>query len=96
MAVFLPDADCGLVAIGEAMMAGLPIVAARTPDIEECTGGEAALLVPAIPREATAAMLKIIDDPKLARRLGEAAATRARQLFDPTISKAQLNEIHRH
>jgi hypothetical protein len=105
MAVFLPDEDCGVVAIGEAMMAGLPIVAARTRDIQECTGdgstatsprsGEAALLVPAIPREATAAMLKIVDDPQLARRLGEAASSRAKQLFDPAVSKAQLNEIHR-
>jgi glycosyltransferase involved in cell wall biosynthesis len=104
LAVFLPEADCGVVAVAEAMLAGLPIVAARTRDIQECTGGgstansppggEAALLVPAIPREAAAAMLKIVDNPKLARRLGEAASSRARAIFDPIASKAQLHAIY--
>jgi len=95
LAVFLPEEDCGLMAIGEAMLAGLPIVAARTPDIQECAGsGETALLVPALPREAAAAMLKIADDPQLARTLGEAAAERARTFFDPAAGKAQLGEMH--
>jgi glycosyltransferase involved in cell wall biosynthesis len=64
--------------VQEALRAGRPLVASRVGGIPELTGEDAALLVP--PRDSgglAAAVLAVLGDPALARRLGAAALARA-------------------
>ena len=67
--------------IQEALRAGLPVVASRVGGIPDLTGEDAALLVP--PRDSgqlAAAVLSVLQDADLARRLSAAAQDRARAL----------------
>jgi len=67
--------------VQEALRAGRPVVATRVGGIPRLTGDDAALLVrPADPGALAAAIASVLDDPALARRLGAAAAARAREL----------------
>jgi glycosyltransferase involved in cell wall biosynthesis len=73
--------------IQEALRAGLPIVASRVGGIPDLTGEDAALLVP--PRDSgrlAAAVLAVLGDEELARRLSAAARVRAGAL--PSESEA--------
>jgi glycosyltransferase involved in cell wall biosynthesis len=64
--------------VQEALRAGRPIVACRVGGVPDLTGGDAALLVqPGAPAELAAAVLRVLDDRDLARRLGAAALARA-------------------
>ena len=95
VAVFFHERDCGVSSLAAAMAAALPIAASRTPDAAECTGAEAAVLVPPRdPRAGSAAVAKLITDRDLAGRLGEAAKERARRLFDPQNCRSKLDEIY--
>jgi glycosyltransferase involved in cell wall biosynthesis len=82
--------------LAEAMAAGRPIVAARAGAIPEVVVENAtALLVP--PRDAPAlaqALLDVLRDPALARRLGEAGVVRARD-FSWERSGAALDALYR-
>lgn len=70
-------------ALIEAMLAGLPIVAADTPTNREAVDATCALLAPpAAPPELAAALLQLLGDRDLAARLGEAARIRAAHRFD--------------
>ncbi len=96
LAVFLPERDGGVGALAAAMAAGLPIVASRTPDVVECAGEESALLVrPASPREASAGVLRVLEEPGLAPRLASSARRRAEDLFAATVSRARRQELYR-
>jgi glycosyltransferase involved in cell wall biosynthesis len=64
----------------EALRAGRPLVASRTGGIPGLTGEDAAVLVPPGTRPLAAAVLAVLDDPRLAARLGEAARARAAAL----------------
>ncbi|HKB31639.1 MAG TPA: glycosyltransferase family 4 protein [Streptosporangiaceae bacterium] len=65
----------------EALRAGAAIVASRTGGIPALTGEDAALLVPAGDSGAlAAALLRVLTEPGLAKRLAAAAAERARSL----------------
>jgi glycosyltransferase involved in cell wall biosynthesis len=67
--------------VQEALRAGKPMVACRVGGIADLTGADAALLVP--PGEAaqlSAAVLRVLDEQDLARRLGAAALARAAAL----------------
>jgi glycosyltransferase involved in cell wall biosynthesis len=67
--------------VQEALRAGTPLVASRAGGIPDLTGDDAAVLVP--PRDSgrlAAAVLSVLQDRVLARRLGAAAATRASAL----------------
>lgn len=71
-------------AIVEAMLAGLPIVAANRGGIPEVVpDGEAALLVEPEPAAAADAIRRLLEDPELAVRLGSQARERALTVFSP-------------
>lgn len=74
-------------ALGEAMAAGLPIVATRCRGPEEMLiDGESGLLVDVGDVAALAAgMSRLVDDPFLRARLGERARSGAQQHFAPAV-----------
>ncbi|MDR3034214.1 MAG: glycosyltransferase family 4 protein, partial [Kitasatospora sp.] len=80
--VVLPSAWEGQpLIVQETLRAGRPLVASRAGGIPELTGEDAALLVPpGDPRALSAAVLSVLDDPALAKRLSEAAFRRSRTL----------------
>jgi glycosyltransferase involved in cell wall biosynthesis len=96
VAVFFHERDCGVGALAAAMAAGLPIVASRTPDFVECTGdGEAAVLFKAADRrEGSAAVLRVLDDPELARGISQAARKRAEEFFSPARCRRELDQVY--
>jgi glycosyltransferase involved in cell wall biosynthesis len=67
--------------VQETLRAGRPLVASRAGGIPDLTGEDAALLVsPGDPGALAAAVLTVLDDPVLAKRLSEAAVQRSRLL----------------
>ncbi|MEJ2338431.1 MAG: glycosyltransferase family 4 protein [Gemmatimonadales bacterium] len=78
----LPSLQEGFgIAFLEAMASGLPIVAYRSAAVPEVVpDGEAGLLVPPDdPRALARALIRLLRDPPLRRRMGEAGRRRARQ-----------------
>lgn len=80
----------------EAAMQAKPVVASGSRDgagllLPEITG---ILLDEATPDVLAAALRRLIDDPGLRRRLGEAAAAHARQSFDPDRNAQAVEEIY--
>lgn len=64
----------------EAWEQGKPVIAADTPATRELvTDGQTGLLVRQDPEEVAMALSMLIDDPEIARRLGEAGHERARE-----------------
>ncbi|MCE5327744.1 MAG: glycosyltransferase [Planctomycetaceae bacterium] len=95
-AMFLPRRDVGVAPVVAAMAAGVPIVAADTPDLRELLGDGAGLLAPpAKPRQASAALAKLIDDPALARSLGAAAQERAAEKYSVNRARGVMAECYR-
>ncbi len=80
----------------EAMAAGLPIVATGVGGTTELlTDGENALLVPCRdPQALSRAIALLLDDPELARRLGQAAQTASRN-YTPDAYAASLIGLYR-
>lgn len=82
------------VAVLEALAAGLPTIASRVGGIPELIADEhTGLLVP--PQDAPAlahALIRLLTQPELARRLGEAGQTVVRTQFD-IATMASSNEI---
>jgi phosphatidylinositol alpha-mannosyltransferase len=80
----------------EAMAAGLPVVASRIAGYDEVvTDGVEGFLVPA--RDATAlagSAGRLLDEPDLARRMGEAGRERARR-YDWDSVAGELEAIYR-
>jgi glycosyltransferase involved in cell wall biosynthesis len=72
----------GLVAI-EAMLAGIPIVAARISIFGEVIGEAGRLVSPESPERLAEAIVELAGDPAQRKNLVERAAERARGLFDP-------------
>jgi glycosyltransferase involved in cell wall biosynthesis len=70
-------------AVGEAMACGVPVVAAASGSLPELVEEDiSGLLVPPNDRFAlAAAMLRVLQDPALARRLGKAGRQRIDQIF---------------
>jgi glycosyltransferase involved in cell wall biosynthesis len=67
--------------VQETLRAGRPLVASRAGGIPDLTGEDAALLVPpGDPGALAAAVASALDDPVLAKKLGEAALQRSRSL----------------
>ena len=78
----LPSLQEGFgIAFLEAMASGLPIVACRSAAVPEVIpDGEAGLLVPPDdPKALARALIRLLKDPPLRRRMGEAGGRRARQ-----------------
>jgi glycosyltransferase involved in cell wall biosynthesis len=68
----------------EAMAAGLPVVASRVGGVPELVadGVTGILVAPGDEEELTAALRRLLDDPALRRRLGDAGRRRAKEHFD--------------
>ncbi len=96
IALFLNEHDTGVASLAAAMAGGKAIVASETPNFAQCAPHcSAALLVPASdPRSASAAILKLIETPQLAKELSQAAAQQAAEKFDPLSSRRRLTEIY--
>jgi len=95
--VALPSWTEGLpLVLLEAMARGRPVVATPvggTPEL--VTDGETGLLVPPRDPEALAeALRRVLDEPDLARRLGEAARARVAERFSAAEQERRMLEIY--
>jgi glycosyltransferase involved in cell wall biosynthesis len=68
-------------ALAIAQTFGVPVVASAVGAMPEAVGGSGLLVPPGDPEALAAALLSILDDPDLARRLGENARQDARERF---------------
>lgn len=84
-------------AAAEAGACGRPVVATRVSSLPEVVhDGETGLLVvPDDPAALAAAILRLLDDRELRRRLGAAAAAHVRTDFDRTAMLTRLEELLR-
>jgi glycosyltransferase involved in cell wall biosynthesis len=80
----------------EAAACGLPLITTDVPGCREVvTDGVDGLLVPRGNGEALAqAIRRLLEDPGLARRLGEAARRKARSQFDERIVIQRTLEVY--
>ena len=85
----------GRVAI-EAMALGKPVVGTRAGGLPEVVrDGETGLLVvPRFPESLAAACLRVLENPSLARRLGEAGKRRAAERFDIRQSADRVEALY--
>ena len=79
----------------EAAAAGLPVVAGNGGAIPEVVrDGETGLLVnPEAPDEVGAAIVRLLQNPDLAQRMGEAARRRALEEFSYDRFRQRLGEL---
>jgi len=80
----------------EAMLAGLPVVATRVGSVAEAVeDGETGFLVSPGDRTALVAVLRrLLDDPELRRRLGDAGRARARREFTARAMAARYERLY--
>jgi glycosyltransferase involved in cell wall biosynthesis len=93
----LPSLSEGLpTVVCEAMNCGLPVVATAvdgTPEIVR--DGETGLLVPpSQPGPLADALARVLDDPPLARRMGDEALRLGRELYTWTANARRMTEIY--
>jgi glycosyltransferase involved in cell wall biosynthesis len=80
----------------EALRAGRPIVAADVGGVRDLTGDDAAILIEAGDADALSqAVLAVLDDPELARRLADAAARRAAALPTEADAVSAIAQLYR-
>lgn len=86
----------GLVLL-EAMLAGLPVVASAVSSVPEIVvdGATGMLVRPDDPVALAAATIALLDDPRTARRLGDAGRERARTVFSTAEMARMTAEIYR-
>lgn len=79
----------------EAMAAGVPVVATDIPGYREVVtdGLEGLLVPPRDPEALAAALVRVLSEPDLARRLGDAGRARART-FDWPLVVDRLEELY--
>lgn len=79
----------------EAMAAGLPPVAARTPTIGDVIENDhSGLIVPNNPEDFAHALTRLLADRALAKQLGSEAALRAKTQFDVSVSWQALAGVY--
>jgi glycosyltransferase involved in cell wall biosynthesis len=83
--------------LAEAMAAGLPTVATRVGGMPEIVvEGETGLLVPPADADAlAAAIVRVLADPELARRLGNAGRARAVERYSWDVIADATMGLHR-
>ena len=83
------------IALVEAMAAGSPVVATDIPGYREVVsdGVEGFLVPPRAPEALAAGLVRVLTEPELAKRLGEAGRERART-FDWPIVVGRLEELY--
>jgi glycosyltransferase involved in cell wall biosynthesis len=86
----------GQVAI-EAMAAGKPVVASRIPPLTEIiVDGETGLLAePRNPEAFARAIIRLLTDPDLARRMGAQGQKRVMELFDASVMEERTLALYR-
>jgi len=96
VATLLCERDCGVSDLAAALAAGVAVVASRTPDIVDCTGGgETARLVEGgSPPAAAANVLSLVERPPLLADLARRARTFAQPAFDRQAVRSRLDEIY--
>jgi glycosyltransferase involved in cell wall biosynthesis len=93
----LPSHSEGVsLALLEAMAAGLPVIASRVGSLPEVVAdGDNGLLIPAKDPEALAqALARLLDDPALAKKLGDKARLDVEQNFSLDRLGREINEIY--
>ena len=75
----------------EAMSCGAPVVAGRTPAVEEVTGGAARLFDPRDARALARELLRLLDDEGARRSLSEAGLRRAAHFSWERTARATLD-----
>ncbi len=82
------------IAFVEALSAGLPVVTTAIGGAREIVDDSCGILAPSADPAALAASLRrLIQDPALRLRLGNAGPERARKLCDPLTQMQRLNEV---
>ncbi len=83
-------------AILEAMAQGLPVVSTTVDGaLDMVVNGETGLLAPpGDPQELAAAIGRLLDDPQLARRLGEKGRERVEKVYNVEGIVAQLDALY--
>lgn len=96
LACFLVERDGGTAALAAALAAGLPVIAADTPDARELTddGRAAALVPPGVPRRAAATLLELVEDASRRERLSAAAREWASRRHPLDACRAALDGIY--
>ena len=86
------------IVLAEAMAAGLPIVASDIAGYRDVArnGVEAMLVPPGDPEALVAAVRRVLDDPQLARSLGERGAKRAHDFAWDTVTDGWCRCIGRY
>jgi glycosyltransferase involved in cell wall biosynthesis len=94
----LPSYDEGLpLALLEAMLAGVPVVATSVGGVPEIVehGRHALLVAPRDPEALATALARVLDDPKLAERLSEAARQHACAEYAPDRLADRVSALYR-
>jgi glycosyltransferase involved in cell wall biosynthesis len=94
----LPSHDEGLpLALLEAMLAGVPVVATSVGGVPEIVedGRHALLVTPHDPDALAAALARVLDDSKLAARLSETARRHARAEYTPDSLAERVSALYR-
>jgi glycosyltransferase involved in cell wall biosynthesis len=84
-------------AVFEAGMHGIPAIVALKDVVEDVVkDGVTGLIVPPRdPRGLADAILRLVDDPALRRRMGHAARSRYVTQFDPAVAAGRMVRIYR-
>jgi len=83
-------------AILEAMMAGLPVVATDVGDIPRLITADTGLVIPPHqPRAIAEAIAELLRDPGQLREMGAAARARAMQDYSPRVWMERLLNLYR-
>lgn len=83
------------IAIAEAMAARRAVIGSTVGGIPEVIGNDAGLLVPpANPATLTAAILKLVANPGLAKQMGERGRQRVQELFTVETTVAKYQELY--
>ncbi len=96
LAVFFHQEPRGAIYLAGAMAAGKAIAATALPGLlEYAPHGQVSMVSRlASPRGAGGVLLKLLDDPQLRAKLGQAACDIAKKLFKPELIRSRLDQIY--